>query len=210
MSDFVFQADGTMFLILTLNPKILKLSLADWIAYRDSSPYEGDGKGVELRSICTGNYMGLIHTLTHEAAHLYDYAEHATPFAETDLASAAATAATKDFTCGTWTDYSTPVPSYAIPRRSEIASYGLGKRLPISLALVQYAALAKTPFASLYGSGSWAEDFAEAATWKHLENKLGIKYSVVVLRGGHEELRFLPGKIRASAVRDAAIRSALE
>jgi hypothetical protein len=178
--------------------------------HRDSSPYEDDGKGVELRSVCTGNYKGLIHTLTHEAAHLYDYAEHATPYTEAQLASAAATAATKDFTRGVWTDYSTPVPSYAIPRRSEIASYGLGKRLPLSLAAEQYAALAKTPFASLYGSGSWAEDFAEAAAWTHLANKLGIRYSVVVLRGGNEELLFLPGKTRASAARDAAIRSALE
>jgi len=41
-----------------------------------------------------------------------------------------------------------------------------------------YANLAKTPFTSLYGSQSWAEDLAETFTWFYLQEFLGIKYEV--------------------------------
>ena len=211
MSDYVFQADGSMLVILILNPRVLGSSLSDWIAYRDSSPYYDDGKGVELRSACEGGekYKGLIQTLTHESAHIYDYFEHATPFVERHLAAASDSAASKDFTHGMWAGYFTPEPAYAIPERSETAFYGLGKKLPLSVARAQYAALAKTPFDSLYGAGSWAEDFAEAAAWTWLSERLGIEYSVAVLRGGREAERFAPGLVPGSWERRAKLRSIL-
>ena len=209
MSDYVFREDGAMLVILILNSRVLGSSLTDWIAYRDSSPYYDDGKGIELRSACAGGekYKGLIQTLTHESAHIYDYFEHATPFVERHLAAASDSAASKDFTNGMWAGYFTPEQAYAIPERNETAFYGLGKKLPLSVAQAQYAALAKTPFDSLYGAGSWAEDFAEAAAWTWLGERLGIEYSVAVLRGGREALRFSPGQVPGSAERRATLRS---
>jgi hypothetical protein len=219
MSDFAFgPGKDSLYSVLILNPKVLRMSLVDWIAYRDASPYAADSSGVSLASACPGgeNYFGLIHTLTHEAAHIYDYVNRATPFVEPALArlalgasDPAPKAADSTFARGVWEGYSKPVAAYAIPRRSETAAYGLGTALPVSVAGDQYRALASTPFASFYGSGSWAEDFAEAATWTYLKKKLGIRYEVAVLRGGKEELRFRPDASRWSEERKAAIEKAI-
>jgi hypothetical protein len=210
MSDDVFDEGGKTYIILILNPRVLQTSLSKWIAYRDSSPYEDDGKGIELRSSCTGEYRGLAHTLTHEAAHIYDYVRHATPYVDPATAGSSGGPESKDFTRGVWEGYSKPAASYAIPKREELAAYGLGKRLPLSLAPEQYAALARTPFASLYASGSWAEDFAEAAAWTWLGERLGVEYSVSISRGGREELRFQPGASATSKAREDALRDILD
>ena len=203
MTDFVFAPSGdaggdSLYFILILNPRILKMSLGDWIAYRDASPYEAGGSELEMRSSCTGakDYRGLLQTLTHEAAHVYDYVHHVTPFVEPALGRfpdrTIVAAEDCGFTRGAWEDYAKSLATYAIPRRAETASYGLGPKQPLSVALDQYRALAKTPFASFYGSGSWAEDFAEAATWTYLRDKLGIGYEVTILRGGARSCAFLP------------------
>jgi len=212
MSDYVFEGDGSMELILVLNPKTLSMSLADWIDYRDNSTYADDGKDVKLVVSCPGGekYRGLIHTLTHEAAHIYDYVNDATPYVETHLARGTETGADKDFTRSIWKSYALPLAAYAIPDREKLASYGLGPALPLSTALPQYAALAKTPFHSLYGSASWAEDFAEAAAWTYLREKLGIDYEVSLLRSGREAAFFVPGRVPGSDARQAALRGALD
>ena len=212
MSDYVFGGDGSMFLILMLNEKILDTSVQDWIAYRDLSPYKEDKSGLVLESRVEGGekYRALIHTLTHEAAHIYDFAQGATPYVERHLASSGGPGAeAKDLTRGIWKDYSTPLPSYSIPRLRETSAYGLGRKLPLSAAASQYEALGRTPFASLYGAGSWAEDFAEAAAWTWLGERLGLRYSVVVRKGGAEIVRFVPDPTRGSPERQAALRAIL-
>jgi hypothetical protein len=220
MTDFVFgpgvdAGKDALYFILILNPKVLKLSLSDWVAYRDASPYEADGAGLEMRSSCPGakDYRGLLQTLTHEAAHVYDYVHHVTPFVEPALGRyperAKVAAGDCGFTRGIWESYAKPVPAYAIPWRAETASYGMGPKLPIAVALSQYRALARTPFASFYGSGSWAEDFAEAATWTYLRDKFGIGYEVAFLRGEREELRFTFDPSRWSEAKRVAIRESL-
>jgi hypothetical protein len=211
MSDFVFTADGSMKLILVLNPKTLSMSLPDWIGYRDNSTYADDGKDIKLVASCPGGakYRGLIHTLTHEAAHIYDYSNAVTPYVEKHLSQGSSTADAKDFTRSVWKSYAQPIAAYAIPDREKLAPYGLGAALPLSTALPQYAALAKTPFYSLYGSASWAEDFAEAAAWTHLRDKLGIGYEVSLLRSGREESLFVPGLVPGTDARQAALRGSL-
>jgi hypothetical protein len=210
LSEYVYDEAGSLLVVMAFNPAILKTSLSDWIAYRDSSPYAEDGKGIELRSTCSGSFMGLAHTLTHEAAHVYDYAELVTPFVEPNLAPPATTAAGKDFTRGVWEGYAKPIPAYAIPGRDMVAPYGLGPKLPLSAALGHYRALARTPFTSLYGSGSWAEDFAEAAAWEWLGKKLGLRYQVTLTEGGRETLRFSPGATPRPEASRAAVEAALE
>jgi hypothetical protein len=212
MTDFVFEGDGSMDLILVLNPKTLGMSLVDWIAYRDRSAYADVGEGIALASACPGGekYRGLIHTLCHEAAHIYDYRAHVTPFVERALARASDSSGESGFTRSIWKSYAEPVAAFSIPDREALAPYGLGKALPLSAALAQYAALARTPFYSLYGSASWAEDFAEAAAWTHLREKLGVGYEVDLSRSGVEAARFVPGLVPGGAARSAALRAALD
>jgi hypothetical protein len=203
MTDFCFGPEkDSLYLILYLNPKTMQTSLADWVAYRDASPYAADSSGLELRSSCPGGeaYRGLLQTLVHESAHAYDYLRRATPYITPNFAGGPGSAAPadRDFTRGVWEDYAKPARAYAIPRRGETFSYGLGKAQPLSAALEQYRALGRSPFASFYGSGSWAEDFAEAATWSHLRREFGIGYEVVLTRDGKEELRFSPSESRWS------------
>jgi hypothetical protein len=187
------------------------MSLPAWIGYRDNSAYADDGKSLELVSSCPGGeeYRGLIHTLSHEAAHIFDYVNGITPFVEPHLARGPEAAADKGFTRSIWKSYAEPQAAYSIPEREKLAPYGLGAALPLSTALAEYAALAKTPFYSLYGSASWAEDFAEAAAWTHLRGKLGIGYEVSIRRSGREELRFAPGLVPGTEARQAAMRGVL-
>lgn len=195
MSDFVFAKDGTEYNILILNSKLFSTSLADWIAYRDASPYEDDGKGLSMIVSCTGDYRALIHTLVHESAHIYDYDLHATPFVEPVVAQGDTSPSGKAFTKGVWENYATSEKRYAIPGIDRITFYELGKKLPLSEALDQYRALARTPFASLYGSTCWVEDFAEAAAWTWLKERFGVGYSVRLLKGGRDIFAFSPGRV---------------
>jgi hypothetical protein len=212
MTDFAFGPDGAQYYVLTLNPRVLKEGLAEWLSYRDSSPYEAAGEGAELRVSCAGGegYKGLIHTLTHEAAHIYDFSVRVTPFVEPLLATSSDKSEDKDFTRGFWEGYSKQAAAYSIPNRERFSFYGLGEKLPLPVAAEQYEALARTPFASMYGAASWAEDFAEAAAWTWLRDELGIAYSVVVRIPGKRELVFEPGKAKTSMAREDAIRAVLD
>jgi hypothetical protein len=213
MSDFVFAEDGTEYNILVLNPRILKASLSEWISFRDSSPYQDDGKGLSMSVSCTGDYKALIHTLVHESAHIYDYGFHATPFVEPAIAQGDMSPSGKPFTKGAWKGYAVREERYTIPNIDRTAFYGLGKKLPLSEALEQYRSLARTPFASLYDSASWVEDFAESAAWTWLGERLGVEYTVRLLRDGSEILAFSPGRASGPdgnlAEREAALRNSL-
>ena len=54
------------------------------------------------------------------------------------------------------------------------------------------SAFARTPFASLYGALSWAEDFAEFVTFYYLSHRLGVDYSVRIIRDGQTILEYEP------------------
>ena len=169
-----FDRNGNMYMVLFFNPEILRRTLSEWINLRENSYFE-DAPGVTVAAECSGNYYALLHTLTHEASHVYDFYHHATPFTEPELQSKGAPLKT-DFTDTVWEAHSRPLEDYDFPHRGELFAWGLGPVQSKSLAMDIYRSLLKTPFASLYGAQNWAEDFAETFTWFYLERYLGVTY----------------------------------
>ena len=84
---------------------------------------------------------------------------------------------------------------------SNYSGYGLGGKIDISMALDLYKKLKASPFASLYGTLSWSEDFAESFSWWYMKDKLGIDYSVLVEVDGKVVLSFEPFQTQSAKSR---------
>lgn len=179
MTAETYDSNGTMYCVWFYNPEILYRTVSDWINYRENS-YFNDEPGVEIIVDCNSNYKALIHTLLHESSHVYDYFYHATPFVEPVLQNKDTLLQT-NFTAAIWADYNLPIAAYDFHYRSDLHSYGLGPVQSKSLAPEIYRSLSTAPFASLYGSQNWAEDFAEAFTWLYINKYLNGNYRVNII-----------------------------
>jgi len=200
MTDCVFDQNGEMYIALYLNPVLLRTTLNEWITYRDQSSFTvGDGK-VSVKSSCGSGHPGLLQTLVHESSHIYDYYYHVTPYVEKWLQKPGDKNVT-EFVSGVWKDYKLPVEQADFPYRIKVSSYGLGEKIDIALAADLYRNLGKTPFSSLYGSSSWAEDFAETFTWYYLNKKFGIRYKVTVSSEGYDPVIFTPAENKTVTAR---------
>lgn len=176
MADYVFDASGAMFSILILNSAVFSESLDAWVAYRDASCLEPDSTACVSNSLGSG-YRGLLYALCHETAHIYDYHRHATPWTEEHLRAISDLRGENEFTRGVWRNYGTPLSAYELPGRRKLSFFGFGDSISAQDLATLSGGLARTPFASAYGSKNWAEDFAETVTWFWLSEKLGLSYA---------------------------------
>jgi len=195
LADWVMDDNGKVHAVLVINPEVFRHSLSDWLTYREKSCFRDDGSGVTVRVDAGTRYSGLMYLLLHEAAHIVDYVENHTPYVEPVLKSVTGRSAVgMPFTRGVWEEYGKPVSSAAYNLREDITFYGLsgGAKIPAGKAPELYREFMKSPFVSLYGSQSWAEDFAEMAMAYHLAVKLREPFAVVVEKNGVELSRFSP------------------
>ena len=191
MSDFLYDEKGKLYIALYFNPELLHKSVAEWLEYRENASFLDDGN-VQIKVASANNYRGLIQTLVHEASHIYDYYYHVTPYVEPFFRQGE-TSISKTFTRGVWQDYRVPAPGLDFLRPTKFSGYGLNGKIDRSEAVGLYSQLGRSPFSSLYGALSWAEDFAETFTWYYLQAKLGISYQVTVVKGGKTVAEFAPG-----------------
>ena len=193
MTEAVFDNSGAMYMVLFFNPEILHKNITEWINFRDNSIFKNDGSTISLNIVCNSNYYALIHTLLHETSHVFDYYNHITPFTEIFLKTGQSKFPT-DFVKNIWNDYDEPVPEYNYENRKTISFYGLGTKTNIGQAFDIFTSLGKTPFNSLYGSKTWAEDFAESFTWYYLKKYHNIDYITTLKKGGNTILLYDPNK----------------
>jgi len=191
MSDTVFDSEGNLYIALYFNSRVLHRNLKEWIEERDNSMFLDDLKNVQLKINTDKKYPALLHTMVHEASHIYDFYYHITPYVDPDLKDRSVYKRSK-FTSEVWDDYYKPVIKYRYPGSLKLSFYGLGKPVSKSEAVAIYRKINTTPFSSVYGSTSWAEDFAETFTWYYLYKKFGIKYSVIVSVDGIDKVIFTP------------------
>jgi hypothetical protein len=177
---YIHETDkqGNNFIVLFFNPEILRRSVSDWIGFRENSSFNEDSE-IAITVECSGDYYALIHTLFHEASHVYDFYNQITPFPVPELQNKKSPAKTV-FTDAVWVNYQQPLEKYDFPLRTELYAYGLGPEQDKSRAIYIYRNLSTTPFASLYGSQNWVEDFAESFTWYYLEKYLDVSYRVTI------------------------------
>jgi len=189
----VFVNNGDMYMVLFFNQEILKKNITEWINSRDNSSFLDDKHDITLNVECNGDYYALIHTLFHEASHVYDYYNFETPFTEPfqkNKKTILPTAFTKDI----WSEYDKPKQIYDFSRREDISFYGFGEKIDKTYAIEIFQALNNTPFSSLYASKTWAEDFAEGFTWYYLKKYFEIEYITKVYKNENLVIVFNPNE----------------
>ena len=190
MTDFIFDDNGTMYLVLYLNPEVLRLNLQEWISYRENAAFD-DSSNIDIRVTSSDEYKGLLHTLVHEACHMYDYYQNSTPYIE-DIFNKNGRPSSTSFTQDYWNDIYSPKDEYAILKGSNFSGYGLRGKIDKEIAISLYHRLKSSPFSSLYGALSWSEDFAETYTWWYLKEAYGIEYSISIYKDGQEVMNLIP------------------
>jgi hypothetical protein len=178
----VFNNNGNMYMVLFFNPEILRQNITEWINYRDNSAFLNNRDDISISIECNSSYYALLHTLVHEASHVYDYYNYVTPFTERFLEDKRIGFPT-DFVKDIWNNYDEPNTEYNFANRENIFSYDLGERIDKHFAIEIYQSLKNTPFSSVYGSKTWAEDFAESFTWWYLNKYFDIEYNTEILDG---------------------------
>jgi len=184
LTDWVVDSSGGMYVFMVFNPESLRKSISSWLTYRENSCFKDDGSDTIITVSGGKRYSGFTYVLLHESTHAVDYVTHVTPYVEEGLRKTGHPRSTP-FIDGIWKELRKPLERYDFPLRSSLTFYGLkDPAIPLSRAPELYRGLEQTPFASLYGSMSWAEDIAEFVFFHHLTRKLGQPYVIRVSRKG--------------------------
>jgi len=167
-TTWVVDPSSRTFVYMLLNPAGFQQTVSEVMTERDRTLFKGPA---DLQ-VEAGALKGIRYTVAHESAHAYDYVHSVTPYADANYLPEG-----KDgWTAGwdVWAEYAKPRPAADYPLRTKLRFYGFGEpELEPAPASALCAQWAKSPFASIYGSRSWAEDFAELFVLRHLTQDLG-------------------------------------
>lgn len=206
------DGSGKVYFHIALNPAALTADLSATLTGRESSCFIPDGKSAV--TVDAGKkYKGLLYALFHEATHALDYVKGVTPWADNDMPYSLRPQ--KDpagnFFTLYWKDFFQPVEGADFRLRDKITFYGLGGGPKISFAEAPllYAGFKAGFFASLYGSRSWAEDFAELVTMHSITRRLGQPY-IITLDGPGGRTVIEPMKSKKVFERAAMVVAGLE
>jgi hypothetical protein len=171
ITDWVLDDSKRTHVYMVLNPAGFKKSLSQLLTGREGSVFQGEG----ALSVDAGEGgSGILYTVAHESAHVFDYVVGLTRFTDPHYAQAVGkTPGGWDL----WTDYYQPGPATAFPARARLRFYGVKPpELAAAEAPAVCAQLKASPFASLYGATNWADDAAELFLFDHLTRTLGRPY----------------------------------
>ncbi len=172
ITDWVLDDKKDTYVYMILNPAGFKKSLAEALTGREGSVFKTPGA---LSVDAGAGGTGMLYTVTHESAHVFDYVVGLTRY--TDEGHAKATGRYLKNAAGDWLDYTKAAPASDFPTRSRLRFYGFGgSELAAAEAPAVCAQLKASPFASLYGSMNWADDAAELFLFDHLTRTLGRPY----------------------------------
>ncbi|MDE2489810.1 MAG: hypothetical protein KGM24_03125 [Elusimicrobia bacterium] len=169
LTDWVLDASSRTYVYMLLNPAGFDESLSAALTGRERSAFRGKA---DVRVDAGPGGSGMLYTVTHESAHAFDYVRGLTPYTEPRLGELLGRAAPNGW--DVWESYANPRPADDFPARAKLRFYGFGApELAAAEAPAVCAQLAASPFASLYGSRTWAEDAAELFVARHLTQDLG-------------------------------------
>lgn len=200
LTDWVLDNQKSVYSFIVLNSSCFHKSLSQLLSERDRSAF----KGAADVSVDAGRQdSGVLYAAVHEAFHAYDYSARVTPY--TDDGMAEALGLPLKATWQVWQDYSRPQAASDYPLRKLLRFYGFdGPNLDAAQAPKVYRQLKGSPFVSLYGSRSWAEDASELFFFHHLTQTLGRPYRIIY-RGASEVLEPMSNqRVRSRAAQVAA------
>jgi hypothetical protein len=191
MTDYVLDKDKNMYITLYFNKDLLYKTMDEWVEYRDNSMFYSD-YNISININCTTNYLSLLYGLVHESSHVYDFYNHITPFINPWLKSLIEVNYSREFTKEIWKDFNLPINNYNILSGYVISFYNLGNKIEIIEALELYKRISESPFSSIYGATSWAEDFSETFTWYYLYKNYEISYETEIYYNNEFMLKYCP------------------
>ncbi|MBI4678543.1 MAG: hypothetical protein HY748_13270 [Elusimicrobia bacterium] len=179
LGNWLVDEDKNIYATIILNPAGFDRGLSEVLTSRDASAFKGDGG---VRFDCGDKYKGLLYALLHEGTHVYDYIRGITPYTDETTAYMLREGRGNDAKWDVWDGYSKPRKDADFPLRAKLRFFGLGGEpaLEAKDAAELYAQLAASPFASLYGSQSWAEDAADMGVFYHVTQVLKQPCEVTV------------------------------
>jgi len=129
-----------------------------------------------------------MYAILHESSHVVDLVVHYRNGAKANGERAF------PFVSQFWKEFSKTLPQYDFPHRKDLAFYGLngGPKLTIEEAAQTYKELSETPFASLYGSQTILEDYAELFTWTYYTRVLHQHYTTTITKAGQPIFAYNP------------------
>lgn len=194
LTDFAPGKDGENFVFMLFNPSSLRISASEWITSKEKTAFKFNEPGWELNIDLGGEGSGFYYIFLHEISHAYDYVAGVTPLepgSETAinyvrLFETGGAAREYPFTAQAWIDFDKPAAFARFKGIDKVTFYGLndGPKLSITDASQVYSALETKPFATLYATMNWMEDFAELmAAYMHTRT-YGRPWTLTVSRDG--------------------------
>lgn len=202
MTNLVLDDAGRTYAVIVFNPVGFGRTLSQTLTLRDATVFKGDSRAVVD---CGAGDRGMLYTILHEGTHAYDFIRGVTPYVEEAQVYVTRGGKGLDASWDVWANIEKPLPEADYPDRPKVHFYGLGggPKLTAEDARETYAELQTTPFVSLYGSQSWAEDVADLFTFYHLTR--AMKRTCEIRVAGPKPLAFQPmgagTKARARAER---------
>jgi hypothetical protein len=184
LADWVVDTQNTVYAILVFNAGVFSKNLSELLTEKEKTCFQADDPAYDIRIDCGKKYNGFYYILAHEATHAVDYVTNITPYTDRQYRDYMKISASEtEFTKAVWSGYDASRDRYVFSNK--VFFYGSPKpQLRISESETVYKELARSPFASLYGSQSWAEDLAELAVFYHITGMLGQPYCITVTRKG--------------------------
>ncbi len=183
ITTWVIGPGDKVYFHITLNPAALKAGLSETLTKRERSCFIPRA-GWDVKVDAGNKYKGLLYALFHEGTHGLDYAAGLSPYCDDTMPKFywPEEPVSGSFFFKEWSGYFAPLKSSDYHGRDMVTFYGLGggPKIDITEAKYVYEGLKKSPFMSLYGSKSWAEDLAELTTFAILTGKLGQPYRILI------------------------------
>ncbi len=206
LTEWVTDTKGKVYAIMVFNPSVFRGTMSDILTAKEKSCFIQDETGHDIRIDAGHDYNGFVYILIHESTHVVDYVKRITPYVDmTSKRALKLSPAATSFSRNVWRSYDIPVRPPAFS--GKISFYGISPpRLQISGAPAVYRELLRSPFASLYGTLSWAEDLAELVTFYHITRELSQPYRISIVQRGTRVLLISP--MESPAVRNRLDRIA--
>ena len=180
LTNFIFDEDQRMYCTVFFNIDTFKYNLDEWLEIRDNSIFTKTDEKNRIKVECSKEWKAFLHVLTHESAHVYDYINNVTPYADSFDGNPKSDSAYYKY----WRDKSHPVKEFDNSLLSKFSYYNFGKRISFSKAndLINY--ISKTPFSTIYGAKNWQDDFAETVTFYYFQKAFGLDYKITCIKKG--------------------------
>jgi hypothetical protein len=171
ITDWVLDSSSRPYVYMILNPAGFRQTLSQLMTERDLTLF----KTMPDLRVEAGDKPGILYTVAHESTHAFDYVNNVTPYTEPGMQKILHPGKTAAARWDVWAEYTKPNAGVDYPLRAKLHFYGFGApELEAAQAAELCSEWAASPFASFYGSRSWAEDLAELFVLRHLTQDLGL------------------------------------